>query len=111
MREIHAPCWYRLLDELPLVVTFPSVTYDLLIQPVTGAPVWRLNAVARGWRGEWMLCHAGSDRSLLERAIYREGFEVLRPTVGSLILDQLCASGQAQADRGRRGHGDKPFNR
>lgn len=95
-REIHHERRYRLLARPPFTVSFPSVTYELVCEPVCGAPQWRLEARSLTGRPWWTLIQTGEHRALLERAMFETGFELSHPTAATTILEQLVRDGRAE---------------
>ncbi len=88
---------YRLLAKPPFTVKFPSVTYRITVEPVPGGPQWALMANSESGRSRWVLCRAGETRERLDFVIYGgAGFEILRLTGPSAILDQMCRDGHAE---------------
>jgi hypothetical protein len=85
---------FRLLAELPVEVTFKSITYRLVIaqEPVSG--LWRFIAVYPG--GFWFIEHGGSEETL-RRALYRPGLELEPATVPRVIFERLVKEGRAEA--------------
>lgn len=89
--EIHRARRYRLMAHPPFIVAFPSIRYRVAFQPIEGCPQAELCAFGDGQQWSMHRTHG----TVLERDVFELGFDLMHPTVPSLIADRLCAMGCA----------------